>query len=234
MVRLPRTRFNNVWLPLAGAILAWAVAQATAQPPDSKESKPKEERLYDDGPLTLADFLGQPPDRGKAIGSPFDAYVSAEIVWSSRFRSQPRGKGFVAQLTDFEAHAILEREKCWHRWKGEPDPRILDHEQGHFDITQCHALRLQQRMRKLISQKKPPIGKGSTMEEAVEDLDRELKAAGMIVKQESNEENMQYDSDTNHGNNADKQQELRRVQLETLRKLQSETTGTNRKSPATK
>lgn len=234
MVCMPQARFSRIWLPLTGMILACAAAQAAAQPPDSKESKPKEERLYDDGPLILADFRGQPPDRNKAIGSPFDAYVSAEIVWTNRFRSQPRGKGFVAQLTDFEAHAILEREKCWHRWKGEPDQRILDHEQGHFDITQCHALRLQQRMRKLISQKKPPIGKGSTIEEAVEDLNRELKAAGTLAKQESNAENMQYDADTNHGNTAEKQQELRRVQLETLRKLQSEAAGTNRKSPTTK
>ena len=198
---------------IAGAPPAWGQipGQATA-------GGAKPDRKYADGPLTEADFRGHPPTDGK---QPFQAFLFLDISWSSQYRSAGRGRTVTAFLTQFEATAATNPSTSWNRW-GKKNLDLIDHEQGHFDIAQAHALRLEIKLRKLLAAKKPPAGTGETEAVAVsalnELLDRECTAAKAV----SDEENVEYDRVTRHGTNLEKQRELRRVHQETLKKLAAE------------
>ncbi len=98
----------------------------------------------------------------------------------------------------------------------------MDHEQGHFDITQIHAQRLQLKMRKLLAAKKPPGGTGDSEAAAVEALNALLDTEVKAAKAASDQENHEYDRLTVHGGELEKQRELRHVHQETLKKLAAE------------
>jgi len=186
-------------------------------------------RPYGDGPLTVADFKGKQPAEGELAKVPFQAYLFLDITWSSQYRTLGRGRVVNALLTHFEATAVSDPAKSWNHW-GKKNPDLLDHEQGHFDITQIHAQRLELKMRKLLAAKKPPGGTGEDESAAVESLngllDKEYKAAKLICDQE----NVEYDKLTAHGTAMEKQHELRRVHQETLRKLAEEIKAVKKKN----
>ena len=51
------------------------------------------------------------------------------------------GQADPEEFAQFEATAVSNPSKSWNHG-GKKNPGLLDHEQGHFDITQIHALRL--------------------------------------------------------------------------------------------
>ncbi len=175
-------------------------------------------RPYADGPLTEADFRGKTPTEGELAGSPFQAFLFLDITWSSQYRTAGRGRVVSAFLTQFQAMAATNPARSWNHW-GKKRPDLLDHEQGHFDITQIHALRLEIKMRKLLAAKKPPSGTGESEAAAVESLNALLDKECKTAKAVSDEENVEYDRLTVHGGALEKQRELRRVHQETLKKL---------------
>jgi len=181
----------------------------------------KANRPYSDGPLTESDFKGKQPTEGELAKVPFQAYLFLDITWSSQHRTLGRGRLVNAHLTDFEARAVSDPAKSWNH-RGKKNPELLDHEQGHFDITQIHAQRLELKMRKLMAAKRPPGGTGEDESAAVRALnsllDKEYKAAKLICDQE----NVDYDKLTVHGTALEKQHELRRIHQETLKKLAGE------------
>ena len=113
----------------------------------------KPDRPYSNGPLTEADFRGKVPTEGELAKSPFQAFLFMDISWSSQYRTTGRGRVFTAHLTQFQATAASNPTRSWNHW-GKTRPDLLDHEQGHFDITQIHAQRLELRMWKLLAAKK--------------------------------------------------------------------------------
>ncbi|MBC7855269.1 MAG: hypothetical protein IAF94_17715 [Pirellulaceae bacterium] len=199
-----------------------ASQHAHAQIP-GKEAKDgaNPDRPYDDGPLSEADFRGKPPAEGKLAGSPFQAYLFMDIIWSSQYRTAGRGRVVSAHLTQFQASAVTFPGKSWNHW-GKKNPDLLDHEQGHFDLTQIHALRLEIKMRRLLAGKMPPAGSGETEAAAVESLNVLLLKEAAAVKAAGDEENIEYDRLTAHGIALEKQREIRRVHQETLKKLAAE------------
>src|SRR6185436_9128818 len=156
---------------------------------------------------------------GELAGSPFQAFLFSDIIWSSQYRSAGRGRSVSAFLTRFEATAVSNPAKSWNH-RGKRD--LLDHEQGHFDITQIHAQRLELKIRKLLVAKKPPAGTGESEASAVEALNAVLDKECRAVKAASDEENHEYDRLTVHGGKLEKQRELRHVHQETLKKLAAE------------
>ena len=195
-----------------------ALAQIPGQEADSG-SQPK--RPYGDGPLTDADFKGKTPTEGELANSPFQAFLFVDITWSSQYRTFGRGRVFTALLTQFQATAVCNPAKSWNH-AGKKRPDLLDHEQGHFDITQIHAQRLELRMRKLLAAKKPPSGTGESEEASIEALNALLDKEAKEAKAVSDQENVEYDRLTAHGHALEKQHELRRVHQETLKKLAEE------------
>ena len=213
------------WFILAAALAIASVVCgpfAHAQIPGQEAnggSKP--DRRYDNGPLTEADFRGKTPTEGELAGSPFQAFLFMDITWTSQYRSAGRGRSVSAFLTQFEATAVSNPAKSWNHW-GKKNPDLLDHEQGHFDITQIHAERLELKMRKLLAVKKPPGGTGESEAAAVEALNALLDKECRTAKAAADEENREYDRLTVHGGELEKQRELRHVHQETLKKLAAE------------
>ena len=214
----------------ARSLLAAALAIASVMvspyahaqiPGQEANSCAKSDRPYNDGPLTAADFRGQPPTAGELAGSPFQAFLYMDLTWSSEYRTAGRGRVITAYLTQFQAAAVSNPSKSWNLW-GKKKPDLLDHEQGHFDITQTHAQRLEIRMRKLLAAKQPLAATGETKAAAVEALNALLDKEVKTAKAVSDEENHEYDRLTVHGGVLEKQNEFRHVHQETLKKLAAE------------
>lgn len=216
-------------LALAIASLVLGPAASAQIPGEKANGGPMTPRPYGDGPLTEADFRGKTPTEGKLANSPFQAFLFLDIHWSCQYRTVGRSRVYTALLTQFEATAVCNPATSWNHW-GKSNPDLLDHEQGHFDITQIHAQRLELRLRKQVAAKKPPSASGETEAIAIEALnsflDKESKAAKVV----SDEENVEYDKLTKHGTLLEKQRELRRVHQETLKKLAVELKAARKKN----
>ncbi len=212
-------------LILAATLACVSVADcsnARAQVPGQDANNgSKLDRPYNNGPLTEADFRGKVPTEGGLAKSPFQAFLFMDISWTSQYRTTGRGRVVTAHLTQFQATAVSNPTRSWNQW-GKKRPDLLDHEQGHFDITQIHALRFEIKIRKQLAAKKPPTGTGETEAVAVEALNDLLVKEGIAVKAVADEENVEYDRLTAHGGVLEKQRELRHVHLETLKKLTAE------------
>lgn len=206
---------------LAVASLVISHATLAQIPGQDANGGSQAKRPYGDGPLTEADFKGKTPTEGELANSPFQAFLFVDISWSSQYRTVGRSRVFTALLTQFQATAVSNPAKSWNH-VGKKRPDLLDHEQGHFDITQIHALRLELRMRKLLAAKKPPSGTGESEGAAIEALNALLDKESKEAKAVSDQENVEYDRLTAHGHALEKQHELRRVHHETLKKLAEE------------
>jgi hypothetical protein len=122
-------------------------------------------------PLVLADFKGRPrPDETHA------ALTSATIV------AEVACKG--GQFTG-HVQAAFDPTVSWWREPATATPKLLRHEQLHFDITEVYARRLRQ---KLAAVRVPCAQLGSAFERL---------AQGVYAEWEKAEQ--QYDRDTNHG-----------------------------------
>jgi len=122
-------------------------------------------------PLVLADFKGRP-----RTGETHAALTSATIV------AEVACKG--GQFTG-HVQAAFDPTVSWWREPATATPKLLRHEQLHFDITEVYARRLRQ---KLAAVRVPCAQLGSAFE---------LLAQGVYAEWEKAEQ--QYDRDTNHG-----------------------------------
>ena len=93
----------------------------------------EQRRKYDEGPLRAEDFAGQVREiPGKA------ANTATELRYEYRYRYQTSGKMTQVTLQSVEIHAYIRRDASWNR--NPDDQRLLDHEQGHADISQIQCL----------------------------------------------------------------------------------------------
>ena len=122
-------------------------------------------------PLVLADFKGRP-----RAGEAHAALTSATIVAQVACRSN-----------QFSGHvqAAFDPTLSWVRDPATITPKLLRHEQLHFDITEVYARRLRQ---KLAGVRIPCADLGPTFERL---------SKGVYADWEKAED--QYDRDTNHG-----------------------------------
>jgi Bacterial protein of unknown function (DUF922) len=155
-------------------------------------------RQYSDGPMTPADFRAAVPDpRPVKDGLLLRAMTHSEIRYSTRYRwDEPKPGHVTAWLTRFDCHAELLCDKCWNK---EPtDLRLLDHEQGHFDIAELNARRAQKTFDKLIADK-ALVGHGRDERAAVADLDKKIHDEMKAIFDQENDAQIEYDRTTNHG-----------------------------------
>src|SRR5262245_29424211 len=112
---------------LAICVLWVLVAQAPGQTADDETSKV---RRYDQGPMTAEDFAAEvPADRG-----PRQASTYSRIRYNFQYRGTISGKTTRIMATQIESFAVLMPAKSWNA--APMDAALLDHEQGHFDLTQ--------------------------------------------------------------------------------------------------
>ena len=122
-------------------------------------------------PLVLADFKGRPRP-----GEAHAALTSATIV------AQVACKG--GQFTG-HVQAAFDPTVSWWREPATMTPKLLRHEQLHFDITEVYARRLRQ---KLASVRTPCA-----------QLGQEFERLSRVVYADWEKAEQQYDRDTNHG-----------------------------------
>src|SRR5260221_14003129 len=105
---------------------------------------------------------------------------------------------FPASIPHLGQTAVSNPAKSWNHW-GKRNPNLLDHEQGHFDITQIHAQRLEIKMRKMVAAKKPPAGTGESEAAAAEALNALLEKECEAAKAAALGENRDDARGTGHG-----------------------------------
>ena len=169
-------------------------------------------RPYHDGPLTDDDFRGKPD-----ATSSYWAWTQTEFRYRYNYRYQTSGGETVVSLTEIEIWGVVHRDKSWNRRKG--NPLLLDHEQGHFDITQIYALEAQASLQKRIDKGPKLQARATTKEAAVKLLQERLEAARQPFITDSLAAQRLYDKETVNGTDAAAQAEARRAQKQRLEEL---------------
>lgn len=184
----------------------------------AEAAKPKHRR-YSQGPLKLTEFRR---DAREAL--PFRAMTMTRVMYDYKFDvKQTSSTRFEATLTSLNAFSVFLPNESW--WHDRARQSLLDHEQGHFDIAEISARRLQLAFRQALAEKKPIRGAGKSMAAARGELEKKLKQVFDFANEQAVEENRQYDLQTRHGNRYGSQDEFRRIQLLTLNKLGEQLAG---------
>ncbi len=190
-----------------------AVSAVAADKPAKVAEAP--ERRYADGPLTPADFRAKLPDPSAPGSLPLLALTYAGIRYNTEYRWEENRPGvIVGRITKVTVWSVVDREKSWNRRIG--DLRLLDHEQGHFDIAELDARRAQEKMTGLIDARRlvargregassGRIWSGKWTAQMQEVFDANLKAQ------------IEYDRVTDHGRALIAQAEQRRIQRDALK-----------------
>ncbi len=197
------------------ALFVFVLAVTVSSAPSERACSADRFRKYTDGPLTVKDFQGQVPDRrADADGFRPNALTVVSLRFELKYDGDVTASGTVVRLRDIEVYAVVITNKSWNTAKF--DKELLDHEQGHFDITQACALEAQLELNKLLRSGRPPLGIGRDRESALDDL---LAKVQKVIDEHTDvafKLNKQYDEETNHGLVRDKQIEHRRQQLAKL------------------
>ena len=179
-------------------------AQATAKP---------DRRASGEKALTAKDFLGVAPPSTNGM-----AFTSTELRYDYDYRYRVSGENTTATLTRITIESYVRRDLSWNRKPD--DAALLDHEQGHADNSLIECLKARQdfaaRMKRGFSVT------GGSSKEATSAIEREVRKVMSGYEQAVRDQDALYDSSTSNGVTVAKQQEWRRVQKETLKRLQPE------------
>jgi hypothetical protein len=177
-------------------------------------------RRYSNGPLTEADFRSRPPAFRKLEAgrvAPITAYTYTEIKYDSQFQvTLARGR-WTARLTSAEAYAIVRWDQSWNIRPN--DERLMDHEQGHFDLSHSYALAIQLHLDERRKAGKLPMGRGETSDAAIRDLEDRLRSELKPIFDEHVKVQQDYDRITDHGGLSEAQIEQRRQQAAKIAEL---------------
>lgn len=192
----------------ASAIVVAAVCIELAAdqiPPGVKPAEADQQRSYELGPLTPQDFQAEFPAEDGGL----DAWTTSELKFRYRYETQVRGRRATARITLVEVDAVVIRDQSWNRLP--QDQELLDHEQGHFDLTQIAALET-----RLYFAGNRIVRTAATPQRATEMVEAELNRKMQEFIQELKLRHEEYDRLTNHGQIASSQREQRRLQQQQL------------------
>jgi hypothetical protein len=157
--------------------------------------------------LTWDDFQGPPPPgaaRGASPHAPSIKLHSSLRIDALAVATEPvAGGAFSAHV----AHVCV-RAYALKQLSGRPRSAVLtwqlEHEQGHFDLTQAHAQRLRERLAAL-------TGEGATAAAAEQSLRDAARAAYRDAMRQLQAEQDRYDRETRHGNHRARQAKWKRA-----------------------
>lgn len=194
-----------------GLLLLGSTVQAQVSPSEDEKST----RGYEQGPLTFDDFQGKPPDRSQSLsGKRPLVYTATECRYTYRCKFEQVGNQVRATLTECEFVAVLLPSQSWIVVRD--DLRLLDHEQGHFDITQAIAMRGQALFARQFRDGRPLTVSAPTKAAAGQLLEAKLKEVSLPLMDELYELHRVYDAETKNGTVPDQQAEHRRRQKQQL------------------
>jgi hypothetical protein len=172
--------------------------------------------------LSADDFLGKPPD-----GSPLGAWSEFEYELDFQYNLHARGAARTATLSGVEIVIVVRRDKSWNRRP--QDALLLDHEQGHFDIMQIHALEAQVKLTRDLKTADVLQAVGGSRAQAAQRLRAQIAVAIEPFFNAAQEAHLVYDKNTSRGADARAQAESRRQQRERLAELQAELARVNKR-----
>jgi hypothetical protein len=170
-------------------------------------------RKYAEGPLTAEDFLATADKTATRL-----ANTVTELRHEYRYRYRLEGQHVVAQIESIAFYAYVRRDLSWNKQVN--NQSLLDHEQGHLDLAHIESLKARQHFHKTRATAHLQ-GKAATQKDAVAALDRLINQQAEPFIQAMRDADVAYDRATSHGLNA-KQAEHRRVQQETIKRLEAE------------
>jgi hypothetical protein len=187
-------KLTVVALPILAVLAISAVVAGANQ----GSKKPAKLRRYADGPLTVEDFAGKPPEKSPVnMGITMVANTDCEIRYEYRSAVEQRAPDlWTARITSFTCTAVVEPTKCW--TTAPESLRVLDHEQGHFDLAEIAARRTQQHFAGLIRKGKWTAN-GRDRRATERQLDLQIKKAMQEVFDSLAEAQKTYDEETRHG-----------------------------------
>ncbi|MEQ8786002.1 MAG: hypothetical protein RIC55_06870 [Pirellulaceae bacterium] len=172
--------------------------------------KPKVERPYGDGPLSLEDFGTEPP-AGTTRGAKVYANINFEHVYRS-FASSPGKRTAFIQSVEVRADVLR-----WRSWIFDRQQReALAYPQGHYDIDQLLAKKCQRAMYQKLADGEQIFGVGASEQEAVGEMEKRLSEIMEPVVEDRADLHHQYDEATDGGADA---QAIEASRKETLRQL---------------
>ncbi len=175
-------------------------------------------RKYAQGPLTRDDFRVEVP---KSISVPGGglralAYTSTEMLFDYRYRVSRQDGVWTASLAEIRAMAVVWPARSWNRHP--QDRKLLDHEQGHFDLAQMWALRGKVELSAAIPREEIQ-GQGETREEAVKAFEVALERRVQKFRDALGAADRNYDQLTRYGTLAEQQAAQRKSQRDAIMQL---------------
>ncbi len=171
-------------------------------------------RLYTNGPLTIADYSSKPADAPLAFG----AMTDTELRYHTEYEFIASPVGITCRVKKLIFYAVLAPKTSW------ADPNriqgLLEHEQGHFDITHKHAL-LAKRLLEPKALRKQLSETAPTAELARDLLAKRLEKEVKPFSERGVAENKAYDESTRHGTLTEAQAEWRERQKQEIAELSS-------------
>jgi hypothetical protein len=159
-------------------------------------------------PLSWDDFQGAVP----AGAAPERVAMSnTSLSWSYAYEVEWSRGGCVFRIQTIESAASFHPEGSWSRPEHR-NPAVLEHEQGHFDLTRVHHLEFVERTHGLVGETREC--RGSSERRAKRDVESQIASlAGAVyetVWREHLREQEIYDDETRHGIDAEAQAQWRR------------------------
>jgi len=153
-------------------------------------------------PLTWDDFQGDPPEDAEEREEAAEIHMSLSYSWQARVWLDRASGKWKAHITAVTTANIMDRPKSWvlpaHR-----TPELLSHEQKHFDLNEVYRRLLDAALQKFVCTEVT----GATKDEAEENAKKMLDETFDTVNKKCDEVQNQYDRETDHGRDADKQKE---------------------------
>lgn len=141
--------------------------------------------------LTWADF----PTSEPAADPEMIAHTATRVRYDYRFDWRRENGAVTLRVTQWTVVAHFDRAKSWRRGRvTDADTLLLAHEQGHFDISQCTALRQAQ----LRPDSFTPVSADS-LEEAKTQIEKQIQERFDTALAEGDKRQRLYDRETRHG-----------------------------------
>ena len=202
------------------------VTQTANQPEKESSTSP---RRYQEGPLTARDFRGKTPRDADGKVNSLLAFTRTDFRFSWKSTFTRRNRKHYLKATDIDLYSVILPQHSWNR--APQDRQLLDHEQGHFDITEVQ-------LRKAILKLKTPSSRslfrssGNSRTRAVHRFEENLARFLDPFVAATRKQHEHYDKLTAHGRNRAAQETMRKhqkLQLQLLAKqLRSRDPSSNR------
>lgn len=179
----------------------------------AQEAAPKSRR-YEQGPLVKKDYQGSAPESIKK----FAASTEIDVRYDYRYQLHQKNKRFQIYVTELEVYSIMLQKKSWNRQVY--NVRLLDHEQGHFDIGEIFALRAEIEIARKMKDNRRFFSTGKSKASVIAKLEETLSLEFSRIVAEMKEEQAAYDHATNHGRDQKAQKRARQSHSEELKTLQ--------------